>query len=442
MIFHRRIHISTILVLLATSCAASAAFAQNKLNPDSEVEGFSMQRLKAIGEQVRADVKAERIPGGVLMVMRNGRLVYADAIGTQNPRLDSASKTAMGQDAIFRIYSMTKPIVAVAVMMMVEEGRILITDPVTKYFPEFKDLKVGVEKADASGNKILELVPLQRPITIHDLLRHTAGFTYGFQGKSLVKDEYNKLRIDSGNHTSLEFIEKLAKVPLQFQPGTNWDYSVATDVLGVLLERLSGQTLEECLLARIFRPLGMNDTGFWVPADKQNRIAEPFEIDPDFKIKTMLSNPRKPPKMFSGGGGLVSTAPDYVRFMQMLINGGQLDGATGQVRILSRKTVEYMLADHLGNIRQSLPREAVESFGPRPGYGFGLGFAVRLPFAEGGVTGQFGTAGSGDWNGLSGPNFWIDPTEKLAVVWMMQAPGARAYYRQMIPNRVYGAMVK
>ncbi len=421
-----------IMTSIALFAFANCTFAQSNPKPENLVEGFSIPRLNAIGEDIRADIKENKLPGAVIMVARNGRLVYADTIGKQDPKTNAL----MRSNTIFRLYSMTKPIVSVAVMMMVEEGRVLMTDPISKYIPELKNLKVGIEKIDANGVKALELVPPMRAITIQDLLRHTAGLTYGFQGKSLVKDEYNRLGIERGGHSSLEFIQKLASVPLQYQPGTNWDYSVATDVLGVMLERLSGQSLEEHLAQRIFIPLGMKDSGFWVEPTKQDRIAEAYEIDPVFKVKVPLTNIRNQPKFFSGGGGAVSTADDYLRFTQMLINGGELDGA----RIVSRKTIEYMLSDQLVGVRAAIsPNKNSEAIGPRPGYSFGLGFAVRL---DGGEAGTLGTVGSGDWNGLSGPHFWIDPQEKLAVVWMAAAPGARAYYRQLIPNRVYGALMK
>ena len=271
-------------------------------------------------------------------------------------------------------------------------------------------------------------------MTIHDLLRHTAGLTYGFEGKSLIKDEYKKNRIDGAEQTSAEWIEKLSKLPLQSQPGSKWEYSIATDVLGVLLERVSGQSLDAVLAERIFRPLGMKDTAFSVEPAKQSRIAEPFEIDPVLKIKISLNDVRKLPARFSGGSGAVSTADDYLRFAQMLLNGGELDG----VRIISPKTVEYMLADHLSGVRATLPPSSAAP-GPRPGYGFGLGFAIRTEIGE---AGTLGTPGIADWNGLGGTNFWIDPREKLAVIWMAQTPGLRPHYRQLIPDMVYGAMMK
>jgi len=271
-------------------------------------------------------------------------------------------------------------------------------------------------------------------MTIQDLLRHTSGLTYGVFGKSLVKEEYGKLGVDSWDQTNAEVMKKLAAAPLQFQPGTTWEYSRSVDVLGHLLERISGQPLDQYLQEKIFKPLGMKDSGFWVEPPKQGRIAEAFEVDPDSKAKVSLIDVRKAPKLLSGGGGAVSTATDYMRFAQMLINGGELDG----VRLLSRKTVEYMMSDHLGPVRAtSLQRGA--AYLPGPGYGFGLGFAVRV---ETGESPTPGTVGDANWGGLGGTYFWVDPREKLAVVWMAQGPGQRTYYRQLLRTGVYGAMVK
>ena len=419
-----------LIVAFAAIAFATGAPAKDKAAAGEVSEGLSLPRLKALGEQVRGDVKSGRLPGAVIMVARNGKLVYAEAIGVQDPKTNAP----MRKDSIFRIYSMTKPIVSVAVMMLVEEGRLMITDPVSKYIPELKDLKVGVEKTDASGAKTLELVPAGREITVQDLLRHTSGLTYGVFGKSMVKDEYTKAGVDSWDQTNAEVMQKLARVPLQFQPGTTWEYSRSVDVLGYLLERISGQPLDRYLQERILKPLGMKDTGFWVEPDKQNRIAEAFDTDPDSKAKVALIDIRQAPKLLSGGGGGVSTAPDYLRFAQMLVNGGELD----RVRILSRKTVEYMASDHLGAVRATSAQRGA-AYLPGPGYSFGLGFAVRVASGEAGTDGSVGDA---NWGGLGGTYFWIDPKEKMAVVWMAQGPGQRGYYRQLVRNRVYGALVK
>jgi CubicO group peptidase (beta-lactamase class C family) len=411
------------LLLLAGSwiCAAFGADL-----PDRLVEGFSAARLQSLTAQVQQDVAFGKLPGATIVIMRNGKQVLAKSIGKQS------AGAPMQRDSLFRIYSMTKPIVSAAAMMLVEEGRLQLGNPVSVYLPELKNLQVGVEGSDASG-KILETVPAQREMTVLDLLRHTAGFTYGFEGKSLVKDEYNKLGIESVQQSNEEFLDKLSKVPLQAQPGSKWEYSVATDVLGILLERVSGMSLDKLLQEKMFGPLDMRDTGFWVEPARQSRIAEAFEIDPDWKVHVPLLDIRKPPKRFSAGGGLVSTAGDYAKFLQMLLDGGRV----GRRRLLAPRTVEAMLTDQLSPLRTLMPGTSIT--GPRPGFGFGLGFAVRT---DAGGAPTLGNVGMADWNGIAGTHFWIDPREKLIVVWMMQAPGARAYYRQLIPNRVYGALLE
>ncbi len=426
-------HCSLVARLTATWVLSFVAFASAAdLAPGITIDsqGFSASRLAKVGVKIDQDVANAMLPGAVLLVSRNGVPVYAHIAGAQIP----ATAEPMRRDSIFRIHSLTKPIVSVAVMMLVEEGKLALADPASKYLPELKNLQVGVERSDAAGVKMLDLIAATREMSIHDLLRHSAGLTYAFEGKSLVKDEYKKLGLDGVNETSAEWIQKLAKAPLQSQPGSRFEYSVATVVLGVILERVSGQSLDALLAARIFRPLKMHDTGFTVEPSKHARIAEPYEIDSVWKIKTPMSDPRKTPPRFSGGGGLMSTADDYLRFAQMLLNGGELDGA----RILSPKTIELMLADHLPVMRLAVPTGQI-ILGPRPGYGFGLGFAVRTDLGGANTPGSIGIA---DWNGISGTNFWIDPKEKLAVVWMMQAPGSRPYYRQIIANMVYAAMVK
>ena len=417
------------MLAFAGSVGCTSAFTE-AIEPAATKEGYSVERLNNIGTTLKRDVASAKLPGAVLLAARNGKVVLADVVGTQDPQ----TNTAMRRDSIFRIYSMTKPIVSVAAMMMVEEGRVLLGDPVSRYIPELNNLKVGVEKMDANGTTKLDLVPVNREMIVYDLLRHTAGLTYGFEGKSLVKDEYKKLKLDGVALNSSEWLATLQKTPLQSQPGSKWEYSIATDVLGVLLERVSGQSLDEYLAERVFKPLAMKDSAFWVEPAKQARIAEPLAIDPVFKVATPLSDVRQPPARISGGGGLVSTADDYLRFAQMLLNGGELDG----VRILAPNTVAFMLADQLAGIRAKLPPGTAPP-GPRPGYSFGLGFSIRTELGDS-IT--LGNAGIADWNGIAGTNFWIDPKEKLAVVWMMQAPGLRPYYRQLIPNMIYGAMVK
>ena len=387
---------------------------------------FPEQRLSAITDAIHADIRAKRIPGAVMLIAHRGKVVFETALGMRDP----AAGEPLGMDAIFRIYSMTKPIVSVGLMMLVEEGKLLISDPVSKYLPELSGLKVGIEKTGADGNAALSLVSAHREMTVQDLLRHTSGLTYGIFGESLVKSEYRKAGVERGGITHTEFIQKLGTLPLAYQPGTVWEYSRSTDVLGILIERISGVALDVYLDLRILQPLKMKDSGFWVPPDQQHRIAEPFANDPDTGLPIRLLDVCRKPSLLSGGGGMVSTMHDYLRFASMLRGEGTHDG----VRILSRKTVRYMTSDHLSGIPGAT---ASPSFLPGPGYGFGLGFAVRT---SAGAAVTPGSVGDFNWSGLGGTYFWIDPAEDLIAIWMMQAPEQRAHYRQLYRNLVYGAI--
>ncbi len=388
--------------------------------------GFSAQRLEALTKRMQADIDARLIPGVVMLIARDGKIGYERALGIQDP----ASGAPMTLDTIFRIYSMTKPIVSVGTMMLVEQGRLLLSDPITKYLPELRHLKVGVEKTGAGGKPTLELEAMKQPITVHDLLRHTSGFTYGIFGDSLVKEEYRKAGIGGPRAASDDFIRMLAQLPLMYQPGTIWEYSHSTDVLGVLLERVSGMPLDMLLVERILKPLGMHDTGFWVEPGQQHRLAEAFPTDPVTGASVTLSQPRKRPNFLSGGGGMLSTVHDYLRFAQMLANDGELDG----VRILSRKMLHYMCSDHLVELPAA---KSGLNYLPGPGYGFGLGLAVRT--AEGGAIIP-GSVGDFTWSGVAGTYFWIDPQEKLLAIFLMQAPEQRTHYRQLFRNLVYAAL--
>jgi CubicO group peptidase (beta-lactamase class C family) len=417
------------LCLVSSACSTETANTHVETEPAAATASsepalsFSPERLARISEVMRERVAAGRMPGGVLLIARDGQVVLEEAIGALDPK----TSAPMPKDAIFRIHSMTKPIVSAAVMMLVEEGKVQLTDPASKYFPELKTLQVGVEKQRPDGSKALELVPAQREMTVQDLLRHTSGLTYGIFGKSLVKDEYLKAKVDARDVTSDELIARLAKVPLHYQPGTTWEYSRSTDVLGVLVERVSGQSLDAFLQKRILGPLKMNDSGFWVEdATQHARIAQPFELDPDTKQPVDLVDVRTKPSFFSGGGGLVSTARDYLRFAQAMLNGGTLDGA----RILAPHTVRLMASDHTGGIRGP-------GYVPGPGYGFGLGFAVRI--AEGEAV-MPGSVGDYSWGGYAGTTFWVDPKERLVALWLMQAPGARAEIRTLFRTLVYSAL--
>ena len=387
-----------------------------------EAVGLSGERLGQLSAALKNDIEKGLIPGATLLVARHGKIAWFEAMGTRDP----ASRAPMTKDAIFRIYSMSKPVTSLAVMMLVEDGKIALSDPVSKYIPQLGGLKVGVEKPGASG-PTLELDPVRREMTIQDLLRHTSGLTYGIFGSGLVKKAYLDAKVWEDYPSNPEFVDRLAKLPLMHQPGATWEYSHSTDVLGRVIEVVSGRTLGEFFTVRILGPLGMRDTAFYVadPA-KHARIVEPFANDRSIGLGAELNDPRVVQKWESGGGGLVSTTMDYARFTQMLLNGGSLNGK----RLVSPKTVAYMTADHLG---------AGVASGPGPGYGFGLGFAVRK---DAGMAPLPGTVGEYYWGGAAGTYFWIDPKEDLVVVYMMQSPKQRVAARNLLRNMVYGALDK
>jgi CubicO group peptidase (beta-lactamase class C family) len=403
--------------------AATLAGAQSLPQVTPEQAGFSAERLARIKQTLSDDIEAGALPGAVLLIAREGKIAYFDSFGA----LDPQTKSPMAKDSIFRIYSMTKPIVSVAAMMLVEEGRISLNDPIAKYLPEFKDVKAGVEKPGPDGKPTLELVAARRPITVQDLMRHTSGLTYGVFGDNLVKRTYRDANLFSGDYDNAEFSKRIAALPLMLQPGTQWEYSHATDVLGRLVEVVSGKSLYQFTKERILDPLGMTDTNFYVSdAVKHSRIAEPFANDRTIGIGAVVFDPRVAAKWESAGHGMMGTAIDYARFLQMLLDGGTFEGK----RYLSPKTVAYMTSDHLGSIPASFAAD---------GYGFGLGFGVRK---QTGLSSLPGTEADYNWGGAGGTYFWVDPKEKMFVVFMMQAPKQRLYYRNLMRNMVYGAMIR
>jgi CubicO group peptidase (beta-lactamase class C family) len=416
-----------VLAALLWLSTVVAVHAQALPTAKPEQVGLSSERLARITARLSADVEKGTIPGAVLLVARHGKIAAFDAVGM----LDPATKKPMTRDAIFRIYSMSKPITSVAAMMLFEEGKLALDQPVSRYIPAFGDVKVGVEKPGADGKPTLELVPARRPMTIHDLLRHSSGLTYGFFGPGLVKKQYVDARLLADSPTNAEFVERLAKLPLAYQPGTTWDYSHSTDVLGRIIEVVAGTSLYQFEKARVLDPLGMKDTAFYVtdPA-RQPRIAEPLADDRTIGAGAEFNDPRVAGKWESGGGGMVGTAMDYARFLQMLLNGGAL----GSARILAPRTVAYMGSDHLGSVVTPGPL-----YLPGPGFGFGLGFAVRR---DAGVSPYAGSVGELNWGGAGGTYFWLDPKEQLFVVFMMQSPKQRVPYRGLLKDMVYAAIVK
>jgi CubicO group peptidase (beta-lactamase class C family) len=406
----------------------------------AEQVGMSAKKFERIGEAFKGEIEQGKLPGAVVMVARRGKLVHAEAIGLQ----DKSEGKAMGLDAVFRVYSMTKPFVSVAAMMLVEEGKLQLTDPVSKFLPAFKAQRVSVARPDAEFARMTYTnVAADREMTVQDLLRHTSGLAYGeITQNAPVKDAYAKAGVylpgvrdyDSRDLTPAEEAERVGAAPLAHQPGTVWEYSLSTDVLGRVVEAASGKRLGDFLDERVFRPLRMVDTAFSLPASTSARLAQPLAVDLASNQPIRVIDVSAQPKNDSGGAGAVSTAADYLRFTQMLLNGGELDG----VRLLSRTTIELMTADHLGT-RIAAPTSPGELLLGTPGYTFGLGFAVRQ---GAGVAGVPGSAGEFMWAGYAGTFFWVDPKEQLAVVYMSQAPSPiRAYYRKLIKQLVYQAIM-
>ena len=373
------------------------------------------------------------------MVARKGKLVYSKSFGS----LNNAASSPMQTDSIFRIYSMTKPLVSTALMMLVEDGKVQLTDPVSKFLPSFKNPMVSVPTFDpVFTGTTYKLIPANREPSIQDLLRHTSGLAYGELTKNtLVRDSYIKAKVfkpdldyDARELKGSEMADGLGKSPLAQQPGTTWEYSLSVDIQGRVVEAVSGKRLNDFMQERLFKPLKMVDTGFSVPASKAGRLAEPFPKDPATGVVNKLIDVSKEPGNDSGGAGGVSTAGDYLRYCQAMLNGGQLDGA----RILSRSTVNLMASDHLGSAINTAVNPGMLLLGSA-GYTFGLGFLVRQ---SDGLAGVHGTAGEFTWAGYAGTYFWAEPKEQICAVYMTQAPSPlRAYYRKMMKNLVAQALV-
>ena len=379
--------------------------------------GLSSAALGRLSTALKDRVASGHLPGAVALVARHGKVGWFEAFGKQDP----ASGAPMKTDSLFRIYSMTKPIVSVGVMMLWEEGRLLLNDPIEKYLPALASPKVAVMEGDA-----MRLVASNRSITVQDLLRHTSGLTYEFRGTTPVHKAYIDAKTSRLKQTNEEHVATLGGLPLLHQPGTQWEYSRSTDVLGRLIEVISGQPLGAFLSERISGPLGMTDAGFSVPEPQHGRIAEPFAKDPESAADVALLDVKRTAIFESGGGGMVATTMDYARFCAMLLNNGRLDSH----RLLGRKTLELMTSDHLGSIPGNpdlLP----------PGHGFGLGFAVRT---AAGMAPFPGTVGNYYWSGAAGTSFWVDPAERLFAVLMIQAPVQREHYRLLFRDLVYAAI--
>ena len=403
---------------------------------DPASHGFSAPLLERLGEVLRADVESGAIPGAVVLIARDGNLVYHEAFGYA----DRKSARRMERSCIFRIASMTKPITAVAALMLMERGKLVLSDPVSRYLPELAHVKVGVESVNGDGERSLSLEPARRAMTIHDLLRHTAGFTYGQFGDSLVQRAYRAARMIDNQQTNADMVAKLAQLPLAHQPGTTFEYGMSTDVLGRVIEVVSGKPLDQVFAEFITLPLGLRSTAFGVEPGHVSRLAEPHREPSGSHVPAVVPyDPANPAKWFSGGGGLLSTAVDYARFAQFLLNQGELES----VRLLSRKTARLMVQNHLPAALAYGPRTAdlgIAAPLPALGCGYGLGLGVRL---QEGLTPVPGSTGDFYWGGALGPYFWVDPIEKLVVVFMLQELDVqrRTRYRSLLRALVYGALI-
>jgi CubicO group peptidase (beta-lactamase class C family) len=391
----KKIILAVALMAVAAGARAESPLALPMAATPEEV-GLSSAQLKRLEAVTKQHIDDGLVPGAVMLVARRGKVAWLSVQGKRDP----AAGDPMKADSIFRIYSMTKPIVSIALMQMVEEGKLQVTDPVAKYLPEIGRMKVGTEVV-VDGKPVLHLSDPTRPMTVQDLLRHTAGLTYGSRGNSLINASYVDAKIGDRTATNEEMVHRLSKLALKFNPGERWEYSVAVDVQGRLIEVLSGKKLGEALDERVLKPLGMTDTGFQVPADKLARAAQPGPrpggqpMTPRFAVNDGA-------KYESGGGGMTGTIADYLRFAAALANGGALQDK----RIIGKKTLEFMTADHTGT-RPGRPL----------GLGFGLGFEVRTRVGDSALPGTVGEYG---WAGNAGTLFWIDPKEQLIAIYMVQ----------------------
>lgn len=428
------VRVALIASALGVSACQSSAPAGSERTASPESVGLSSERLQRLTQRMQEGAAKGEYPGAVLIIGRHGKIAYARTFGSLNPE----TKTPMREDAIFRIASMTKPLASLAVMMLSEEGKLTIVDPVDRYLPELKNMQVGVVKPGADGKPALTLEPQKKRMTVQDLLRHTSGLPSGeADSGNLIKRMYAEARIGDRSVNSDQWVARLAKMPLLFQPGTTWEYGASVDVLGVIVERVSGMPLDKFIAERITGPLKMPDTGFAAPASQAGRAALAQREGPKNALPNIV--PITTVQTFkSGSGGMVSTAADYARFSQFLLNRGELDG----VRLVSPKTIDLMAANHLPPgtpIGPDMVRFEALAPSAEMGQGFGLGFAVRT---DAGRNPLPGSVGDYYWGGAQGTYFWIDPKEQLYVVFMMQSPAARLPYRFLLRQMVYQALVK
>lgn len=416
------------LAIFAVTTGATSAPAGDLPSGDPAALGFSAERLERIDHALQGYIDRREISGAVGLVARRGKVVYHKSFGSR----DVESAAAMENDAIFRIASMTKPIASVALMMLWEEGAFQLRDPVSKFLPEFQDMQIASTPGNEDVRVPRKLTPATKPITIQHLLTHTAGLANPYRGAA--QPLYEKLRAErTPDWTIGDYVSRLAKLPLNFEPGERWEYGPATDVVGRLVEVISGQPLDEYLRGKIFEPLGMEDTHFYLPRSKLGRFTALYRPNADGRIE-LNERPddesrwvQEPHIYFSGAGGLVSTTADYFRFHQMMLNGGQLDG----VRILGPRTVRLMTANHIGD-------NSVWLRGP--GYGFGLGYAVTTDIGLSGMPNSIGTYG---WGGAYCTVFWVDPEEEIVGILMTQvSPYTHLNIRKDFQTLTYQAIVE
>ena len=421
----RRGFVASALVLLLAAVAAGWPTAGNAESPLAAPSSFSPDKLRRVGDYIHNEIATGKIPGAILLIQQHGKPVYFENFGVR----DVATKIPMSPDTIFRLYSMSKPITSVAAMMLVEDGRLRLDDPVSKYIPAFATVKVGVETRE-DGKPTLAQEPLDRAITIEDLLRHTSGLTYGFYGDSAVRKLYAQADLFNGDLDNAEFVARIAKLPLAEQPGTLWDYGHSTDVLGRVIEVVSGKSLFQFEKERLLDPLGMHETAFYV-ADEAKRplIAEPMPDDRFVSPVAGIRDPMGPRRWESGGAGMVGTIGDYARFAQMLLNFGTFEGR----RYLKPQTIALMTSDHIGP-ETGIARDYF--YFPGADSGFGLGFAVRtsVPPNTSWPLGEY------RWDGVAGTFFFIDPKDDVFAICMMQTPSQRARIQLELKGLIYDAL--
>jgi CubicO group peptidase (beta-lactamase class C family) len=428
--------IRKLCIALSVTVISVSAFAEQPTpvsHPDQL--GFAVDRLERVTSAFQGYVDSGQIPGAVVLIARKDKVAYFRTFGFR----DREQKIAMTPDSIFRIASMTKPIVIVGAMMLAEEGKLDIGAPVSNYLPEFKDLKVSVEQLDpATGKKETVMQPQTRPMTVQDLLRHTAGLVYPPPiGNGPVSDAYRDANVFDRNTTLAEMVTKISKLPLAHQPGEVWEYGAAVDVLGRIIEVVSGMDLDRFVEERVTKPLGMSSTGFYLREADRDRLAQP-QIDPATGKRPPMFDATQKPKLFSGGGGAVSTASDYLLFCKMLLHGGKL----GTTRLLSQSTINLMTSNALkpGIAYSAATLQRFGDIGPTPamGQGFGLGFAVRT---ETGQNPLPGSVGSFYWTGAYGTTFFVDPKQELVIIMMIQVPlPANNFYRHVVRYLAYQAL--